>query len=338
MLHRARPAHHAPGLVQQRVLLRHLLEVRHGERRVEQAHARVVAVLLDARVGEARVLVAPELVHGVVHHGIAEHAKGDEQLEVLHGKASNLLEQAGFQLRDDFLQALLAIVRKVHEHRNARGELYQLLLDLLALGLEFLLFLGELLLLLFSKIAAFFLDFLHVLGLVDNRLDIVVEAAEALDILERLHGLSVLEQAAQRIVVDVDQQGTFPAAGKQRGRRTSHGDIQDIGSIHFTHRATVVGEYGKELDKIRYLFLRTRLVHRKLATVVGHHSERTVECEVEHIAFLLYGLRMSVLVLCSPGTLHAERGLKVRLGSLKVSQHKHAGPRTDGHARSKLAA
>ena len=295
-------------------------------------------MLLNARVGEACVLVAPELVHGVVHHGIAEHAKGDEQLEVLHGKARNLLEQTGLQLRDDFLQALLAIVRKVHEHGNARGELDQLLLDLLAPGLEFLLFLGELLLLLFSKLAAFFLGFLHVLRLVDNRLDIVVKAAEALDVAQGLHRLGVLEQATQCIVVDVDQQGTFPAAGKQRSRGSRHSDVQNVGCIDLAHSAAVVGQHGQKLDEVGNLFLGTRLLNGKLAAVVGDHGQGTVERKVEHVAFLLDCLHATVFVLGGPGALHTECCLEVRFGATQVAQHEYARPGADGHARGELAA
>ena len=153
-----------------RLLLRHghVLEV--GERRVEQADA-LALVAVHAGIDEARVLVPAELVNGVIHARIVEYAKRNQQLEVGHGKTGDLLEKPRLQLRDDILQCLLAVVGQVHEHRDSRSELDELLLNELALALVLLLLLGELALLLGGQVLLLALGLLHGLRLVHDRLD-----------------------------------------------------------------------------------------------------------------------------------------------------------------------
>ena len=110
-------------------------------------------VALDARVAERGVFVAAEGEHGLVHLLGVEHLQAHEQVEVLHRQPGDGQEQVRLQLGDDVLQRVLAEVGQVHERRDARGELDQLLLDQLALGLVLLLLVGELLLLLRRQVA-----------------------------------------------------------------------------------------------------------------------------------------------------------------------------------------
>ena len=110
-------------------------------------------VALDAGVAQRSVLVAAEGEDGLVHLLGVEHLEPHEQVEVLDRQAGDGLEQVGFELGDDVLQRVLAEVGQVHERRDARGELDELLLHLLALGLVLLLLLGELLLLLRRQVA-----------------------------------------------------------------------------------------------------------------------------------------------------------------------------------------
>ena len=293
---------------------------------------------LDARVGQARVLVAAELVDGVVHDRVVEHAERDQQLEVAHLQTRHLLEQPWLELRDDVLQALLAIVREVHEHGDARRELDELLLDLLALALELLLLLGELLLLLGGERVLLLLSLLHGLGLVDDGLDVGVEAAEALDAHEGAHGLRAAEEAAQRVVVHVDEKRALPAARQQRRGGPDRDGVEDVGGVDLAHGGAVIGEHRQELDELPHLALGARLVDREPAAVVGDHDQRTVEGKVEDVALLLEDLRLALLGNRGPGALHAKRRLEVGLGTLEVAQHEHAAPGLDGHARGELAA
>ena len=76
---------------------------------VEQADS-LTFVLVDARIGEAGVLVTAELVDGIVHEAVVEDAQSGKQLEVFDVQAGDLLEQAWLQLRDNVLQGLLAVI------------------------------------------------------------------------------------------------------------------------------------------------------------------------------------------------------------------------------------
>ena len=109
-------------------------------------------VALDAGVAQRGILVAAEGEHGLVHLLGVEHLEAHEQVEVLDRQAGDGQKQVGFQLGDDILQGVLAEIGQVHERRDARGELDQLLLDELALGLVLLLLVGELLLLLLRQV------------------------------------------------------------------------------------------------------------------------------------------------------------------------------------------
>ena len=141
-------------------------------------------------------------------------------MEILHGQTGDSPKQLRFQLCDHILQRVLAVVRQVHERRNARRKLDQLLLHELALGLVFLLLLGELLLLLRGQLAvlALVLQLLDLLALVDDRLDDAVsQRAPSLDAFDRGHRLGIVEDAAQRVVVHIHEQRGLPIV-----YRTSH--------------------------------------------------------------------------------------------------------------------
>ena len=105
-------------------------------------------VALDARVPQRGILVAAEREHRLVHLLGIEDLEAHEQMEVLHRQAGDGQKQVRLQLGDHVLQRVLAKIGQVHERRDARRELDQLFLHELALGLVFLLLLGELLLLL----------------------------------------------------------------------------------------------------------------------------------------------------------------------------------------------
>ena len=141
---------------------------------------------VHSRIGEGGILVAAELVDGVVHEGVVEDPKRHQELEVLDREPRHLLEELWLQLRDNVLERLLAVVGEVHEDRDTRRELDKLLLYLFALALELLLLCGHLLLFLGGDVLLLAFGLLDGLRAVDDRLDVLVEVAEALDAHERL--------------------------------------------------------------------------------------------------------------------------------------------------------
>ena len=178
-----------------------------------------VRVRVDAGVREACVLVAAEREHSLVHLLGVEHSESHEKVEILDRQAGDGKEQIWFELGDHVLEGVLAEVGQVHERRDAGRELDQLLLDELPLGLVLLLLVRELLLLLGRQITVLglALELFDLLALVDDRLDdVVTERAPALDALDRFHGFWVVEDAAQRVVVNVDQERGLPLASEQR--------------------------------------------------------------------------------------------------------------------------
>jgi hypothetical protein len=97
------------------------------------------------------------------------------------------------------LQRILSEVGQIHECRDARGELDQLLLYELAFGLELLLLIGELPFLFRRQIEllGLALQLFDLFALVDDRLDdVVAESALALDTLHGGHRLGILQDAA----------------------------------------------------------------------------------------------------------------------------------------------
>ena len=133
---------------------------------------------VDAGVAEGTVFVTAEGEDGLVHLLGVEHPQPHEEVEVLDGQSCDRAEQIGLQLGDDVLKRVLAEVGEVHERRDPGGELDQLLLDLLPLGLVLLLLVGEFLLLLRRQVVALglVLEFFDLLALVDHGLgDNIIE-------------------------------------------------------------------------------------------------------------------------------------------------------------------
>lgn len=77
---------------------------------------------IDTYIGKRSILVTLELINGIIHQCRVEDVKRHKQLEVRDRESRNLLEQSGFQLRDDIIEAPLAEIRQVHEYRYARSE------------------------------------------------------------------------------------------------------------------------------------------------------------------------------------------------------------------------
>ena len=74
------------------------IRIRH---RIPQTDA-FAFMLVNASVGETRVLIALEVQHRHIHQRVVEEAQGDEQLEVLQGQARHPLEEVGLQLLNHF--------------------------------------------------------------------------------------------------------------------------------------------------------------------------------------------------------------------------------------------
>ena len=127
-----------------------------GDDRVVQAHAALLlGVGANAGVGQGRVFVAAESKNDLVHVDGIEHVQAYQQLEVVYAQAGDFFEKSRIELGDDILQRVFPEIGQVYEGRDAGGELDQLFLDLLALGLVVLLLLAELPLLLESEGLAF---------------------------------------------------------------------------------------------------------------------------------------------------------------------------------------
>src|SRR5699024_9093596 len=123
-----------------------LLRLNRDDSVVEAVPAQT-SVRLDPGVGQGGVLIAAEGEHSLIHLGRIEDPKVNQEVEILHGQAGDGLEKTGLDLGDDVVEGVLAKIREVHERRDPGGELDEVLLDLLPLGLVLLLLLRQLLLL-----------------------------------------------------------------------------------------------------------------------------------------------------------------------------------------------
>lgn len=72
-------------------------------------------VQVHTDIAETSVFIPLELVNGIVHKGIVENTKGNEQIKVFYCQPSHTLEQFRLQLGNDILQALLTVTSKIHE-------------------------------------------------------------------------------------------------------------------------------------------------------------------------------------------------------------------------------
>ena len=73
---------------------------------------------------------------------------------------------------------------------------------------------------------------------------------QAFDTLDRGHGLGTVEDPAQGVVVDVDQQSALPLAGQQGRRGSGHCDVEDSAGVDLRHVGAVVGEDGQERHQL----------------------------------------------------------------------------------------
>ena len=294
---------------------------------------------INAGVAQTGIFVPLEFVHSIVHQGIVEYTQRYQQLKVLHRQTGDLLEQARLQLGDHVLQAALPVVRQIHEHRNAGGKLDELFLNLLALGLVLFFLVRKLLLLLRGKVfGAFLLRLFHLFGLCDDGFDVRVQAAEAFDLHQSIHGLLVGNEAGEGLIVHVHQKYAFPALCQQGGRGASHGNVENIPGVDLPHGAAIIGNDRQEIDKFRYLLFRVALVDVQTAAIIGDLPQSTVERKVEHIALFLDDLLLPLVRGHFPRALHTECGLKIGLRAGEVPQHKDACPRLHRHAGGQLAA
>lgn len=69
---------------------------------------------------------------------------------------------------------------------------------------------------------AFLLRLFHLFGLCDDGFDVRVQAAEAFDLHQSIHGLLVGNEAGEGLIVHVHQKYAFPALCQQGGRGASH--------------------------------------------------------------------------------------------------------------------
>lgn len=86
-------------------------------------------VAVDTSVAQRRIFVTAESEHRLIHLFGVEHPELHEQVEIFDRQAGDCPEQIWFQFCDHILQRVLAEVGQIHEGRNPRGELDQLLLD-----------------------------------------------------------------------------------------------------------------------------------------------------------------------------------------------------------------
>ena len=126
-------------------------------------------------------------------------------------------------------------------------------------------------------------------------------AAPAFDPLDRCHRLGVVEDATQRVVVDVHQQSALPLASQQGCGGAGHGDVEDPAGVDLRHVRAVVGEHRQERDELLDGLLRVRLVRRQSDAVVGELTQSPRRREVEHEAdrledlFLVWVVAVGVL-------------------------------------------
>ena len=224
---------------------KHLVVVGIREHRIPAATILAI-VTINAGVAQTGIFVPLEFVHSIVHQGIVEYTQRYQQLKVLHRQTGDLLEQARLQLGDHILQAALPVVRQIHEHRNAGGELDEFFLNLLALGLVLFFLVRKLLLLLRGKVfGAFLLRLFHLFGLCDDGFDVRVQAAEAFDLHQSIHGLLVGNEAGEGLIVHVHQKYAFPALCQQGGRGASHSNVENIPGVDLPHGTAIMRKPGK---------------------------------------------------------------------------------------------
>src|SRR3974390_3048130 len=94
---------------------------------------------LDPRVAQRGIFITAEGEDGLVHLLGVEDLEAHEQGEVIYRQTGDRLKQPRLNLGDHVLQRVLPEIGQIHEGRNARGELDELLLYELAPGLELLL-------------------------------------------------------------------------------------------------------------------------------------------------------------------------------------------------------
>ena len=170
-------------------------------------------------------------------------------MEVLYRQAGDRKKQIRLQFGNYILERVLAEIGEVHERRNAGGELDQLFLHQLALGLVFLFLVGEFLLLLGRQVLflGLVLERLDLVALIDDGLDdVVAERAPTLDALHGGHRVGVVHDAPERVVIHVHQQRALPLARQQRGRGARHCDVEDAARVDLRHVRAVVGQHGQE--------------------------------------------------------------------------------------------
>ena len=294
---------------------------------------------INAGIAQTGIFVPLEFVHGIVHQRVVEYTQRYQQFKVLHRQTGDLLEQTRLQLGDHVLQAALPVVRQIHEHRNAGGKLDELFLNLLALGLVLFFLVRKLLLLLRGKVfGAFLLRLLHLFRLGDDGFDVRIQAAEAFDLHQSIHGILVGDESGEGLVVHVHQKYAFPALCQKSGRSASHGNVENIPGVDLPHGAAIIGNDRQEIDKFRYLLFRVALVDVQTAAIIGDLPQSTVERKVEHIALFFNDLFLPLVRGHFPRALHTECCLKIGFRAGEVPQHKDACPRLHRHAGGQLAA
>ena len=289
---------------------------------------------VDAGIAETGILIALEFIHRVVHKRFIEYAERHEKLKISGIQTGDLFEIIRLQIGDNVDHGLLTVVGEIHEDRDTGSELDELFLDLFAEGLIFLFLVGDLFLLRRVLGGAFFSGLLDLFRLIDDGLNVLIQAAEALDLHEGCHSLLIGHKPGKRDVVHIDEKRALPAAGKQRGGGAGHGVIEDLRGADLAHGAAVVGNNGKEVDKFLHLFFGADFsVGIQPAAVVGDLLERPVEREVKYIALPLHDLAVDL-----PRALHAERRLKIGFRAFEIAQHEDPRPRLHGNAGRQLAA
>lgn len=230
-------------------------------------------------------------------------------------------EQVRLDFRDHVGQRVLAEVGEIHEGWNARRELDQFFLNLLAERLVFLLLVGEFFLLLRGQLSVFgfLLELLNLLTLVDDRFDdVVAKRAPALDPFDRRHRFFALEHPAQRVVIDVDQHRRFPLAREQGSRGSGHGDVENAARIDLRHVGAVVSEHRQERDEVRHRLFGVRFARREANAILRKLAQRASGGEVEDVAIgLCHELGVGIVafgVLDRPRRLHAESRLEIAFG------------------------
>ena len=161
---------------------------------------------VNAGIAQAGIFVSLELVNGIIHQRIIEHAKRYQQLEIFDIQTCYFFEKSRLQLCDDILQASFSIIGQIHENGNTGGELNQLLLNLFAFGFVLFFFLAQLFFLFWREFfCALFLCLFYSFGLVDNGLYILVQTAETFDFHQSFHRRRISHQTGKSIVIHIDK-------------------------------------------------------------------------------------------------------------------------------------